>query len=394
MSISKRSLDSKGVLIVKIRRIATFIVIMSVFLISTSFVNNVESTVIDSTTPDIINNDSEVIVVDYEVPTLPDETIPEWEFNITGIGLNEPVTLNLTYIIDQINTSKLDAYEEIVEYKDVNQTIIGFDILQCIQEYADVWYAGELTFKAQDGYSKSLNTSDILYSYHPPAIENADIKILLAFVVNGSYLENTDWADKGSLRLVCPSNQKVDYWSSMWVGNITEIEVTEKWKCDVFVDGELETSVEVGAPSEFPNYNYISYNLTYKDENVEFEGPSLLSIFEDLGVDFDDIATFQAQAPDSIATINKTELTGEKPAILAMAGNGEYFGFDRGPYRLIGGNLNGWNWLKNCYAIYVTTGASSQTPTGTIPGFSSCVAILALLAIPISICLVSIFYIS
>lgn len=359
---------------------------MSIMMISTSFINEVESETTILNTEDVGQYSSEAFIVDYEIPEFPDEALPEWEFNITGIGIAEPVTLNLSYIIDQINTSKLDAYETTVEYKDAMQTIIGFDILQCVQDYAGAWYTGELEFKAQDGYSKSLNATDIVYSYHPPAVEDADIKILLAFAVNGSYLENSDWADKGGLRLVCPSNHEVDYYTSMWVGNVTEIEITEKWKCDIFVNGELETSVPVGLPGEFTDFDYLSYNLTYKEENVEFEGPSILSIIEEVGVDFDNITLFQAEAPDFTATINKSELIGDKPAILAMAGNDEYFGFNRGPIRLIGGNLNGWNWLKSTFALHITVdnSASSPTPTATIPGFSSCSAILALLSIPIT----------
>ena len=364
----------------KLSKITPLIILGIIFLSSSTLIGNTEVIAEPINEVEEIKIGQEVFLLDYEIPEFPDEAIPDWEINITGIGITNPITLNLSYLIDQVNTSQLNAYEEVVDYKGTNQTVIGFDILQLVQDYADVWYAGVFEFIAEDGYSKSLNATDIVYSYFPPALENADIKILLAFAVNGSYLPNTDWADEGALRLVCPSNQVVDYWSSYWVGNVTEISITDKWKCDVFVNGELEDSIYVGEPTEFSDYDYLEYNLTYKEENVEFEGPSILSILEHIGVDFDDITVFQAQAPDSIATINKTELTGVKPTILAMAGNGDYFGFNRGPMRLIGGNLNGWNWVKNCYAIHITTNT-----TENVPGFSTCIAIISLIAVPITL---------
>ena len=367
----------------KYGKITPLIVLGIIFLSSSILIGNTDVIAEPINEVEEIKIDKNLFLLDYEIPEFPDEDIPDWEINITGIGIDDPVTLSLSYLIDQVNTSQLDAYEEIVDYKGSTQTVIGFDILQLVQDYADVWYAGVFEFKAEDGYSKSLNATEILYSYFPPALENADIKILLVFAVNGSYLPNTDWADEGALRLVCPSNQVVDYWSSYWVGNVTEISIADKWKCDVFVNGELEDSIYVGEPTEFADYDYLEYNLTYKEENVEFEGPSILSIIEHVGVNFDDITLFQAQAPDSLATINKTELVGTKPTILAMAGNDEYFGFNRGPMRLIGGNLNGWNWLKNCYAIHITTDTSS--PTTNVPGFSTCIAIISLMAIPITI---------
>ncbi len=368
----------------KKNKITTVLALLSLMVLSTFFVGNVNTDAIPVNTNDDFTYDSEAIILDYEVPELPDEEVPEWEINITGIGITELITLNLSYLIDQINTSNLNAYEETVDYKGSNQTIIGFDILQVVQDYADVWYAGEFEFIAEDGYSKSLNATDILYSYYPPALENADIKILLAFAVNGSYLPNSDWAHKGALRLVCPSNQKNEYPTSYWVGNVTDISITDKWKCNVFVNGELETSIPVGFPSEFPDYEYLSYDLTYHSENIKFEGPSILSIFEHIGVDFENITLFQAEAPDFLSTIDKTELTGEKPAILALAANDEYFGFTKGPIRLVGGNLNSWSWLKNCFAIHITVSTESTTPTSSTPGFSSCLVILSLLAIPIT----------
>jgi len=364
---------------VKISKITLFVSFVSLMMLSTTFIG--ETNAITTSATSDIAAETEFVAQDYDVPELPDEVIPDWEFNITGIGISEPITLNLTYLIDQVNTSQLNAYEEIIEYKDSNQTVIGFDILQLVQEYADVWYAGEFEFIAEDDYSKSLNATEIVYSYNPPALENADIKILLAFAVNGSYLPNSDWANKGALRLVCPSNQQIDYWSSFWVGNITEVSITDKWKCDVFVDGELETSIPVGLPGEFSDYDYLSYNLTYNSENVQFEGPSILSIFEHLGVSYDNISLFQAEAPDYLSTINKTELIGEKPTILALAANDEYFGFDKGPIRLVGGNLNSWHWLKNCFAIHITTGAIQ--PTADVPGFGTCIVLMSLIAMPI-----------
>ena len=57
------------------------------------------------------------------------------------------------------------------------------------------------------------------------------------------------------------------------------------------------------------------------------------------------------------------KLNGPKQAILALAMNDNYLGFNRGPFRLIGGNLNSWNWLKNCCCIYITTAPPTTTPS-------------------------------
>lgn len=366
----------------KMSKVSLFVAFVTFMMLSTTLVGELNTNATLTSTTDKITVESDFIAQDYEVPELPNEAIPAWEFNITGIGISEPITLNLTYLIDQVNTSQLNAYEETIDYKGSNQTVIGFDILQLVQDYADVWYAGEFEFIAEDDYSKSLNATEIVYSYFPPALENADIKILLAFAVNGSYLENSDWANKGGLRLVCPANQNVNYFSNYWVGNITEVAITDKWKCDVFVDGKLETSIPVGLPGEFPDYDYLTYNLTYDSENVEFQGISILSIFEHIGVSYENISLFQAEAPDYLSTINKTELIGEKPAILALAANDEYFGFTKGPIRLVGGNLNSWHWLKNCFAIYITTSSDIPTTTAPAPGFGGCLVIVSLLAIP------------
>ena len=368
----------------KVSKITLFVAFVCFMMLSTTLVGEINTSATSISTTDEITVDTNIFVQDYEIPELPDEEVPEWEINITGIGISEPITLNLTYLIDQVNTSNLNAFEETINYKGNNQTVIGFDILQLVQDYADVWYAGEFEFIAEDDYSKSLNATEIVYSYYPPALENADIKILLAFAINGSYLPNSDWASKGALRLVCPSNQVITYANSHWVGNVTEVSITDKWKCDVFVNGELETSIPVGLPSEFPDYTYEVYNLTYHSENVKFEGPSILSIFEHIGVSYDNISLFQAEAPDYLSTINKTELIGEKPAILALAANDEYFGFNKGPIRLVGGNLNSWHWLKNCFAIHITTGTETPTSTASVPGFSACLVMLSLLAVPIA----------
>lgn len=366
----------------KINRIFSIVVIFSLtVIISSSMLNIGQNNLVVATSEDpSIRNTFKPKA--YEAPTLPAETHPDWKINITGIGFTEPITLNLTYLLDEVIAENLNAYQEVVDYKGNNQTIIGFDILDLIQDYADVWYAGELTFTAEDDYSKSLNVSEILYSYYPPALENADIKILLAVAVNGSYLPNSDWADKGALRLVVPSNSRITYFNNMWVGNVTEISISERWACDFYVDEVFETSVIVDEPATFTDYDYLTYNLTYHSESTKFEGPSILSIFEYINVDYDNIALFKAEAPDFIATIDKTELIGEKPAILTMKINNEYLGFNSGPYRLVGGVLNSWNWLKNCMAIHISTNSTSQSPTNTSPGYTFVVTALSLTSIP------------
>jgi len=361
---------------VNIKKAFPFVFFLSLMVFTTTLQssNSISNAPLITNGENIIENN--FVTMEYEVPTLPDEVIPEWEFNITGIGITSPVTLNLTYLIEQVNDSYLSAYEQIVEYKGNNQTIIGFDILQLVQYYADVWYAGEFEFIAEDDYSNSINATEIVYSYYPPAVENADIKILLAFAVNGSYLPYSDWADKGVLRVVAPSNTKYTYENKHWVSNVTEISITERWNCNIYVNNELKTSIPVNTEDTFTDFDYLTYELAYKSENTEFGGISILSIFEYLDIELDDITLFQAEAPDFLSTINKTELIGEKPAILGLTINNEYFGFDKGPIRLIGGNLNSWNWLKNCFALHITVGTTQD-----VPGFSSCASIFALLII-------------
>ena len=351
-----------------------------VTLVSSRLASAKESNYLLEVNKEISADGNPTVINAYEAPTLPGGPHPVWEFNITGIGFSDPITLNLSYLLDEVVAENLKAYEEEVVYKDNNQTIIGFDILDLIQGYADVWYAGELAFTAEDDYSKSLNTTDILYSYYPPALEAANIKIIMAFAINGSYLPDSDWADKGALRLCVPSNSQVTYFNNMWVGNVTEISVTERWSCNVFINDQFETAITIDDPGTFTDYDYLSYNLTYHSESTKFEGPSILSIFDYLNVEYNDIALFKVAAPDFIATIDKSELLSEKPAILAMEINDEYLGFNGGPYRLVGGVLNSWNWLKNCMAIYITT--NSTAPTNTSPGFTWILTSLALLSVP------------
>lgn len=319
----------------------------------------------ESTNKLAVNNQSpnDYQIAKYEVPPLPEGSVPDWELNITGIGITTPVTLNLTYLINQINESQLDAYEEIVDYKGNNQTIVGIDILDLVQDYGGAWYAGEIEAIAEDGYSKSFTATELLYSLHPPPAEEGNIRILLVFAINGSYFPGTDWADEGCLRMVAPSNQMYDYRYSYWVGNVTELSITERWTCDFYVDGDLETSVEANTEETYTDFDYLEINLMYHDELTAFEGPSILSILDFIGVSTDQISEIIACAPDANNTLTVSELGGDKPAILALAMDGEYLGFNRGPFRLVGGNLNSWNWLKNCYQIVITT----EPPTTSTP---------------------------
>ncbi|NHJ87959.1 MAG: hypothetical protein FK734_21020 [Asgard group archaeon] len=316
----------------------------------------------------------------YEIPTLPGGPVPDWDINITGIGITNTMQLNLSYLVDEILAGNLYAYEQTIEYKDNTQVIIGIDILQLVQNYGGAWYAGEFTFYAEDGYSKSLNATNIVYSYHPPPLEVSDIKILLAFAVNGTYLEDSDWADEGAIRLVCPSNNEYTYFSNMWVGNVTEISVEERWMCHVFVNDELITSIEADTADTYTTIDYLTYDLYYHEEITEFQGPSVLSILDFIGISLDNITKFEAVAPDNLAIINVSELAGDKPAMLAMIVGGEYLGFNGGPMRLVGGNLGTNFWMKNCYELHITT---IDAPTTVVaPGFGVCTAIFALISMP------------
>ncbi|MBD3192362.1 MAG: hypothetical protein GF308_17115 [Candidatus Heimdallarchaeota archaeon] len=305
----------------------------------------------------------------YEVPPLPEGEIPDWELNLTGIGIAAPVTLNLSYLVHQINASQLNAYEEVVDYKGNNQTIVGIDILDLVQDYGGAWYAGEIEAIAEDGYSKSFAAKEIVYSLHPPAAEEGNIRILLAFAINGSYFPATDWADEGCLRIVAPSNQMYTYRYSYWVSNVTELSITDRWKCDFYVDGVLETSIEANTEETYTDVDYLEINLMYHDELTTFEGPSILSVLDFIGVSTDQISEIIAGAPDANNTLTVSELGGDKPAILALAMDEEYMGFNRGPFRLVGGNLNSWNWLKNCHQIIITTAepTTSEPPTTSTP---------------------------
>ncbi|HUT80769.1 MAG TPA: hypothetical protein VMZ29_06145 [Candidatus Bathyarchaeia archaeon] len=320
-----------------------------------------------------------LILTEYVIPTLPGGPAPNWNLSITGIGLTEAVQLNLTYLIDEINAGNLPAYEQVAEYSGANQTLIGIDILTLVQNYANVWYAGEFTFIAEDDYSVAINATDIVYSMFPPVLESADIKILLAFAVNGSYLQDSDWAHKGGLRLAPPSNLEHQYFKSAWVGNVTEISISDRWKCHVYVDGQLETSISIGDESSYTDIDYLTYNLTYKFENTKFAGPSVTSILFSIGVSLDEISLIQAEAPDAIALVNATEFGGIKPAILCQAINDEYIGFNKGPFRLVGGDLSSFHWIKNCFALHITT----MQLTSSVPGFCIVATIGALVSMPI-----------
>lgn len=320
----------------------------------------------------------------YVIPTLPVGPVPNWNLSITGIGLTEAVQLNLSYIVDEINVGNLPAYEQVIPYSGKNQTLIGFDILSLVQNYAGVWYAGEFTFYAEDGYSVTLNATEIIYSMHPPPVEDTEIKILVAFAVNGSYLLDSDWAYKGGMRFVPPNNLEHSYAKSYWVGNLTEISISDNWKCHIYVDGELETSIVIGdADSYGTEIDYIDYLLTYHSALTKFEGPSVLSILESIDVSYEEIEYIEAFAPDTSALINKTAFGGTKPAILAQAIDDEYIGFDGGPYRLVGGDLGSFNWMKNCYALYIIKSTPSTSPTISAPGFCIVGTIIALISMPI-----------
>ncbi|MFW9924163.1 MAG: molybdopterin-dependent oxidoreductase [Candidatus Thorarchaeota archaeon] len=299
----------------------------------------------------------------YAIPELPDEDLPAWEINITGIGITTYIPLQLSDLIEDVNNSILKAYEETITYKDASQTIIGIDILDLIQKYAGVWYGGNIDFIAEDDYSVQLPATQIMYSYYPPVAESADIKILLAFAVNGSYLENSDWNDKGGLQLVCPSNLEFTYTNNFWNSNITEISIVDRWICDIIVDDILETSVPVTSEMYYTEYDYLKYNLTVDSESTQFEGPSLLSILEYIEVDVDSIQEILVSAPDYTTPIDVSEISGEYPTILATKINGETYGYNKGPFRLVGGNLPSFHWMKNLYKISISTNATVNTPS-------------------------------
>jgi hypothetical protein len=311
--------------------------------------------------------------------TLPSGTVPDWDLNITGIGLPTTVMLNLSYIVDLVNDSAVDAYEETVVYKGNNQTIIGVDVLDLMQVCADVWYGGAVDVIAEDRYSKEFSAVEILYSIYTH--ESADVKILLAFAVNGTYLKDSDWADNGALRMVAPSNSRYTYFNSYWVGNVSQLNVTKRWTCDVFVDEVLTHSVPVNTEATYANYNYTTVNLMYHGDMHDFEGPTLESIIEEAGVTLSELSSLKGGAADTNNTIAIAEVP---DAILAIAMDDEYFGFNRGPYRLVGANLVPWNWLKNMHALYLYTAEPSPT-TNPLPGYLFIGSLLTLVSLTMAV---------
>ncbi|MEA2070992.1 MAG: hypothetical protein U9O98_06840 [Asgard group archaeon] len=311
--------------------------------------------------------------------TLPSEPIPDWEINITNTDMLENVTLTLSDLIDFFNNDTIDAYEEYVIHHGNNQTVIGFDLLNLVQKFVNGWNAGGIEVCAEDGFCRTFSAEELvysLYSYEP------NVKILLAFAVNGSYLPNTDWADDGALRMVVPSNDKYTYFGSYWVTNVTLLEVNDQWTCDFYINGQYNTSVTALAKEEYSDIVYLENELTYHGEPHLFGGPSIASILDLIGIISENITEFKASAPDANQTIPVSSLT---DAALATTIDRNYLGFNGGPFRLVGLNLNMWDWLKNVHAIYITLNTTTTTtPTETttpVPGYLTLTGLGVLLAI-------------
>ena len=304
---------------------------------------------------------------------IPPEVAPEGILTIKGVGLTRDITLTYDTVADMINNGTLTWYNENVTLNAMQYKCEGIDPLELLQEVG-IWYAGNLTFET-DTESISLETQQLLYGHMPRGTEDdpENLKILLCLALDGKWLyDGTDWMEHEPARLVCPSNEVWEYTENAFVGSVETIRVNSNYSIPIALDGNMIGHIDVYNATDTSLFNYTTYGIGSGDQLLNYGGPTIKSIAEKFGINTTNIKGVNITAIDFVVPqyISWSKFLGPKEALLAMEFEGGPLGYEKGPFRLVGGYLEKYEFSKNVIAIEfvmnedTTTNTAANLPTG------------------------------
>ncbi|MHA1166900.1 MAG: hypothetical protein ACTSRU_03690 [Candidatus Hodarchaeales archaeon] len=322
----------------------------------------------------------------YEVPP---SSVPEGEITITGLEVAQDINVSFSEISTMITNSTLEWYTETISFEGSSYSCGGIDPLQLLDQF-NIWYPGNIRFQGRESET-IIDAKQIQYGLNPRNGESdpENLKILLCLALDGNWLQDsTEWSSDGPAKLICPSNSLWTYESSDFIKNVNTINITSYYSIPVSLDGNIVGYIDLHNATNTELFNYTSYDIISGGEVLNYAGPTIKSIGEQFGIDLDgitgvSISTVDLSTPYFI-TWSKF-VNGMNDVILAILFEDEPVGYTKGPFRLVGGDLARWEYIKYVWSLdFQTTEKQSSitTPVASTPGFD----LSAILLVSIATC--------
>ena len=328
------------------------------------------------------------IIYDWYNFTLPTPSIPDVNINFTKDGSTVSFTLEdiINYAKFENGTFELINYT--IEKDSLSYEIIGFNPIY-LMEIAGWYDVMNFTVSAKDGYSKQVNTTQLLFAdsnfIKYPDTEN-ETMVIIAW--NNQWLADYDdsygdfylWGEN------LAGNQKVK--------NISSITYDDPWTVEFTLNGTTEAILSSNNVSTSVTGNYTSYDWGYFDTDAgygwderECTGFTIASLLQHTSIGEqnytlsfiaydgygENVKFTKEQIEQGFTGITiddpPVELLHQgKQAMLMEISDDVPLGYARGPYQLITPGADKSNYIGGIVEIRITIVQDENGSSG-IPGF-------------------------